>query len=99
MHSMHHLRLNDLSRQIKDLENRVASDPSDSNLHIKCLLLQSECDCISIRDREQLIFKLKQTDYEHRDKAGRPTNYVRKHLRPLSLKSVLHRIKLPPTHN
>ena len=42
LQSMHHSRLTDLSRQIKDLDCSAASDPSDSDLHKDRLLLQSE---------------------------------------------------------
>lgn len=71
LRSSRNFQLTELSKKIKDLDSRAASDPSNSNLHKERLLLQSEYDCLSIKDTEQLLFKSKQVYYEHSDRAGR----------------------------
>ena len=86
------LQLTDLSKQIKDLDCRAASDP-DSNLHKERLLLQSEYDCLSIRDTEQLLYKSKQTHYEHSDKAGR---LLAHQLRQKTAKTAIPEIRIAP---
>ena len=93
LQSMRHLRLTELSRQIKDLDCRATSDPYDSNLHKERLLLQSEYDCLSIRDTERLLFKSKQTHYEHSDKAGR---LLAHQLRQKTVKTAIPEIRIAP---
>ena len=63
-------RITDLLAQMAELDKKYAVNP-DPELYKERLLLQSEFDNLSIKQTEQLLFKSRQTFYEHGDKSGK----------------------------
>lgn len=59
-----------MSHSIAEVDRKYADAPRPE-LYREKLLLKTEFDNLSIKQTEQLLFKLKQKSYEHGEKAGK----------------------------